>query len=222
MKTNILLLAVLVSIVSCGKGGSGGGSNGYIQAEMVPLEDGTYHTALRPVNPKSAGYLPYGTSTIKVNGDEISASVTLDDASTVEHEQNIHMGSRCPDASDDKNGDGFVDYEEAMAVVGSVILPLDNDIQTQKSGEGNYPTGRAVTYNRKASVDRLTTDLWQVDENVGDNVMKLDSGSSFGVVNRTVLVHGVYNKSLPGTVKPKSGQGPDLSMPIVCGVIQQL
>jgi hypothetical protein len=221
MRTNILIFSFLVIMTSCGKD-SGGGSSNFLQAETVPLTDGTYHTALRPLNPKSAGYLPYGTSTIRVNGDEMSASVTLDDATNVEHEQNIHMGSRCPEASDDKNGDGFVDYEEAMAVVGPVILPLDNDIQTQKSGEGNYPTGRSVTYSRKASVDRLTTDLWQADEDESDNIMKLNSGASFGVVGRVVLVHGVSNKSLPASVKSKPNQTPGYSLPIVCGMIQQI
>lgn len=221
MKTNLLILSFLIFISSCGKDG-GSGSNSFLQAEMVPLTDGTYQTALRPMNPKSAGYLPYGTSTIRVDGDEISASVSLDDATQVEHEQNIHMGSRCPEASDDQNGDGFIDYQEAMAVVGPVLLPLDNDIQTQKSGEGNYPSGRSVTYNRKASVDRLTTDLWQADENASDNIMKLDSGASFGVVSRVVLVHGVFNKSMPESVRPKAGQSADVSLPIVCGVIQKL
>ncbi len=216
MKTNLLIFSFIILVAACGKDG-GGSSNSYIQAEMVPLTDGTYHTALRPVNPKSAGYLPYGSSTIRVSGDELNASVTVDDATGVEHEQNIHMGSRCPEASDDKNGDGFVDYNEAMAVVGPVILPLDNDIQSQKSGEGNYPSGRSVTYSRKASIDRLTTDLWQVDENTSDNIMKLDSGASFGVVNRVVLVHGVSNRSLPASV-----QGGANSLPIVCGVIQKI
>lgn len=216
MKTNLLVISLLVLVSACGKDG-GGGNNSFLQAEMVPLTDGTYHTALRPLNPKSAGYLPYGTSTIEVSGDEMSASVTLDDATAVKHEQSIHLGSRCPEASDDKNGDGFVDYSEALAVVGPVILPLDNDIQSQKAGEGSYPTGRSVTYSRKASIDRLTTDLWQVDEDPSDNVMKLDSGSSFGVVNRVVLVHGVSSRSLPATV-----QGGASSLPIVCGVIQKL
>lgn len=213
---NIILFSMIILVAACGKDGGGGGSN-FLQAEMVPLTDGTYHTALRPVNPKSAGYLPYGTTTIRVQGDEMSATVNLDDATGVEHEQNVHMGSRCPEASDDKNGDGFVDYAEAMAVVGPVILPLDNDIQTQKSGEGNYPMGRSVTYSRKASIDRLTTDLWQVDEDASDNVMKLDAGMSFGVVNRVVLIHGVSNRSLPATV-----QGGGSALPIVCGVIQQI
>lgn len=221
MKTYLLSALVLMTLVSCGKNSGGGGSS-FLQAEMVPLTDGTYHAALRPSNPKSAGYLPYGTTTVKVDGDTVAVTVTVDDATNVEHEQNIHMGSRCPEASDDKNGDGFVDYEEALAVVGPVILPLDNDIQTQKSGEGNYPLGRSVTYTRKASVDRLTTDLWQLDEDPTDNVTKLNAGVAFGVTNRVVLVHGVYNKSLPSSVRAKAGERADASLPVVCGVIQRL
>jgi hypothetical protein len=190
--------------------------------EVEPLSDGTYHTILRPVNFHSNGFVPYGTATFHVNGDNFQVSTALDDDARVTHRQSVHLGSRCPNMSDDRNGDGFVDYQEALAVVGSVLLPLDNDVNAQLAGAENYPRGSGMTYNRTASVSRITADLWQADENGGDEIMKLASGAAMGLNSRVVLVHGTSNNSLPTSVAARTGESAALSLPIVCGVLRKV
>lgn len=221
MKQNNILLSLLtLTLVACGGGGGGGGSS--IQAQMEPLTDGTYYTVLRPVNFASNGYIPYGSATFKVSGDQFSAATTMDDDQRVIHRQSVHLGTRCPSQSDDRNGDGFVDYQEAMAVVGPVMIPLDNDISSQAAGAGSYPRGGGMTYNRSASLSRISADLWQLDENGADEITKLASGEPMGLNSRVVLIHGTLNSALPATVAARAGETPDQSLPVVCGVLKKV
>lgn len=219
-QNNILFAFMTLALVACGGGGGGGGSS--MQAQMEPLTDGTYYTVLRPINFSSNGYIPYGSATFKVSGDQFSAATTMDDDQRVTHRQSVHVGTRCPNQGDDRNGDGFVDYQEAMAVVGSVILPLDNDISSQAAGAESYPRGGGMTYNRSASLSRLSADMWQPDENAGDEIMKLASGEPVGLNSRVVLVHGTINSSLPASVAARAGETPDQSLPVVCGVLKKV
>ena len=210
MKTiHIFAVLSLLSLVACGGGGgsSSGGSKRGVASEMVAAAPGSYYAILRPVNFHSNGFLPYGQATFKVMDDALQVNTALDDDQRVTHRQSVHMGSRCPTAADDTNGDSFVDYNEAMAVVGKVILPLDGDLNSQAAGAGVYPTGSAMTYYRTASLSKINADL----------------GMKIGFEGRVVLVHGTSaNSAFPTSIAGFENESAHLSLPIVCGVLKKI
>jgi hypothetical protein len=235
--SNLFFVITLLLLVSCGNNSGGGSgtqpavndgevtereapeaesereeettSNDY---DMVPASAGTYYTVLRPVNFHSNGFIPYGAATFTVKDDLLEVSTSMDDDQAVTHRQTLHIGTRCPTLADDKNGDGFVDYDEAMTVVGPALMPLDNDISSQLAGAGVYPKGRAMTYNKSASLSGINADLWKADENPADNIMKLASGKGIGFENRVVLIHGTAFE----------GEEAHISLPVVCGVLKKI
>lgn len=225
MKTNnFLSVLALLACVACGGGGGGGGSNGSegIQ-ELVEATPGTYYSVLRPVNFYSNGYIPYGAATFTVKENQLQVSTSMDDDQAVAHRQSLHLGTRCPTAGDDTNGDGFVDYNEAIAVVGPALMPLDNDLSSQKAGAEIYPRGRGMTYNKSASLPQVNADLWVSDENPSDNVTKLAPGQALGFEERVVLVHGTSaSVLLPNSLSSYPGEAAHLSLPVVCGVLKKI
>jgi hypothetical protein len=209
MKTiHILAVVSLLSVVACG-GGSGSSSGGKrdIASQMVAATPGTYYAILRPVNFHSNGFLPYGQATFKVMDDALQVNTALDDDQRVAHRQSVHIGSRCPTAADDTNGDTFIDYNEAMAVVGQAVLPLDGDLNSQAAGAGVYPTGTGMTYYRTASLSKINSDL----------------GLQIGFEGRVVLVHGTSsNSAFPTSIASFENEPANLSLPIVCGVLKKI
>lgn len=227
MKLNHLIMLIAVSVlVSCGSdsgGGSGSGPHEVIEHQMTKAEPGTYYAVLRPVNFNANGFIPYGSATFTLNGDQLQVNTTMDDDQAVPHRQSLHIGSRCPKESDDRNGDGFVDYDEAMAVVGPVLMPLDNDLNSQEAGANVYPRGRAMTYSRSASLARIHEDLWLPDTDPSDDVMKLAPQTYLGLERRVVLIHGTsYQAHFPSSLSSYKGEEPHLSLPVVCGVLSKI
>lgn len=221
MRNVIWTSLFILTCVSCG-GDGGGSSTSIMQQELEPISEGVYRTVLRPVNIISNGFIPYGTAVFRVKGDELEVRTEMDDDQRVTHRQAVHVGTRCPNLSDDANGDGFVDYQEALAVVGSAYLPLDNDLSSQKAGSEVYPRGPGMTYSRRAPLSRITADLWLPDENPGDEIMKLAAGDAFGLNGRVVLIHGTKNSALPASVAARPGETADVSLPVVCGVLKKI
>ncbi len=230
---NMLVLVTLLGLVSCGGGGGGGsGSSGngngsvVVQTpssqEMSEATPGTYYTVLRPVNFHSNGFIPYGMATFTLKGDQLQVDVSMDDDQRVPHRQSLHIGARCPGASDDTNGDGLIDYNEAIAVVGSVIMPLDGDLNSQMGGSGVYPSGPAMTYSKIASLSKINSDLWKADEDPSDHVIKLNPGKSVGFEGRVVLAHGTTQNSFPTSLSSFRGEPAHLSLPVVCGVLKKI
>lgn len=210
MKTNFLFLLVALTLVSCGKDGGSGGSGRQEEedrTEMVEATPGTYYSVLRPVNFHSNGFIPYGQATFKVAGDNLQVSVSLDDDQAVTHRQSLHLGSRCPTISDDSNRDGFVDYKEALRVVGPVIMPLDADLNSQSAGQDQFLRGPAMTYNKQASLSKINADL----------------GKNIGFEGRVVLVHGTTNQShFPASLASYNNEPANLSLPVVCGLLSKV
>lgn len=206
---NILAVLGLLSVAACG-GGGGSGSGGNkreVASEMVAATPGVYYAVLRPVNFHSNGFLPYGQATFKLVDDSLQVNTALDDDQRVTHRQTVHIGSRCPSAADDTNGDTFIDYNEAMAVVGKAIMPLDGDLNSQAAGEGVYPTGTGMTYYRTASLAKINADL----------------GMKIGFESRVVLVHGTSsNSALPTSIAGFEAEAPNLSLPVVCGILKKV
>lgn len=223
---NLLVTVLLLSAWGCGKDGGGSGSNRQEEqvarntAEATP---GTYYTVLRPVNFRSNGFIPYGMASFSLQSDQLKVSVSLDDDQPVVHRQALHAGSRCPTMSDDTNQDGFVDYQEALRVVGPAIMPMDSDLNSQIAGKDQFPRGRAMTYNNQASLAKINADLWAADEDPSDDVAKLAHGSGIGFEGRVVLVHGTTNQNnFPTSLASYNNEPAHLSLPIVCGLLKKV
>lgn len=227
MKTNnIVLLLALLGLAACGSDGGGGGSQGSNDRgaqELIEATPGTYYSVLRPVNFQANGFIPYGAATFTLENDELKVNLSMDDDQPVSHRQTLHIGTRCPTTSDDSNGDGFIDYNEAMRVVGKALMPLDGDLNSQLSGSEIYPSGPGMTYNRTASLSRINEDIWNEDEDPSDNIMKLSRGKGIGFESRVVLVHGTTSKnSFPASLASFNSEPSHLSMPVVCGVLKKI
>jgi hypothetical protein len=221
---NTFALLILLSVVSCGKDGGGGSGSGKADNRQFEVASpGTYYAVLRPVNFHSNGFIPYGAATFTLKDDQLQVNVSMDDDMAVPHRQTLHMGTRCPSLADDRNGDGFVDYNEAQAVVGAALMPLDNDLNSQLSGAEIYQKGPAMTYSRSASLTNINEDMWKADENPADNIMKLPRGTGIGFEGRVVLAHGTSaQQSLPTSLASYAGEAAHISLPVVCGVLTKV
>lgn len=224
---NIFALLTLLTLGACGSDGgsssSGSGAGRSVAQELEEATPGTYYAVLRPVNFYSNGFIPYGAATFGLKDDQLQVSISMDDDQAVPHRQAMHLGTRCPTLADDTNGDGFVDYNEALAVVGPAIMPLDNDLNSQMAGAEVYPRGPAMTYNRTASLSRINTDLWKADEDPSDNVIKLSAEKSVGFEGRVVLVHGTSSQSsFPSSLASYKDVPAHLSLPVVCGILSKI
>lgn len=227
MKTNhAFVLLILVGLISCGndsKNGGSGGQNLIVEREMVKLTNGSYYTILRPVNFYSNGFIPYGAATFTVDGDQVQVNTSMDDDQAVMHRQSLHLGTRCPTLSDDTNGDGLVDYREALAVVGEAIIPLDNDLNTQTGGAEVYPRGPGMTYSRTASLEKIQADLSKPDEDTTDNITKLSPGKRLSFEGKVVLIHGTAPQSaFPLSLAAYKSEPAHISLPVVCGVLKKI
>lgn len=224
MKT-LLFALPLVFLLSCGKD-SGSGSSNSVAPEAHQDElmtDGEYKAFLRPLNPTSHGFIPYGNAEFKLKGDVFTARTYLDDDAPVAHMQSIHLGSRCPTPSDDLNGDGLIDIQEAIQVVGPVIVPLDLDLSSQKAGLAIYPKGSSFTYEENTSFSGMMKDLNSPDETSDDFIAKLMPNQGFSILGKVVLIHGTQASSkIPATVATSMNLPSNQTIPVVCGVIQEI
>lgn len=219
-----IMLISLLSLVACG-GGGGGGSSKSQQEKTNASEaaDGIYHAHLRPMNPHANGFLPHGGATFRVDGDKLSVKTYLDDASGVTHRQSVHTGTSCPTSANDSNGDGLIDYQEALRAVGPVLIPLDSDLSSQEKGAEVYPTGSSFTYNETGFMTEMLNNLWEVDAVPADEFAKLGSGEGIKLVGRVVLVHGTFsNDLLPASLSGRGSDPANISLPVVCGVISPI
>lgn len=220
IRTMFLTVIFLGLLVSCGGKDGGGSDSNPLVTEAEEAGDGVYHAHLRPVNAHASGFIPHGGATFSLEGDRLTVKSYLDDASSVEHRQSVHVGTKCPGPEADKNGDGFIDYPEALAYVGPVLIPLDSDLSEQQKGADSYPRGSAFTYQESVSLSQLMGDLWSSDIDPADEVIKLPPSEGLKLVGRVVLVFGTSPYSgLPATLGGRGSVAPYLSLPVTCGVI---
>ncbi len=234
--TSLTLISLLVA---CGKSdssssSSSGGSGSSPQEEEMELEvnadgsniDGIYMAKFETLNPHVNGTLP-GSASIHRKGDKIFAYVRLfAGGPQVWHPQNIYTGNRCPTMDDDTNKDGFIDINEANAVLGKVIVPLDADINSQRSGRNFYPLGDLsgnYFYERVGSFNRFWSDLKKEDTEPADNVTKLGPEDGLPIIGQAFLLQGIVQTTeLPETVGTTGRFLPQQTLPIACGIFRKV
>lgn len=208
----LMLTFSMTLLTACGGGGgdsssSDGGRGPAIQEQRA---EGSYRAILRPMNNSLSGFLPTGAAEFVIQGDSVQTKTYLDDDARVIHMQNVHVGSRCPTSADDRNGDGIVDIEETYAVVGVVLIPLDDDINSAIDGEKLYPLGGGFTYTETASLSKLESDV------------SARTNQNLNLGGRVVLIHGTNGGTkMPATVATRDGMLIQASVPVVCGIIQR-
>lgn len=225
-----LAISLIVSsgiLIGCSKGG---GSGTKVEGEKAePLETemfGTYQAYLSPVNKKVSGHLN-GTVALVREKEDLTIEVRFSGGPlSVLHTQSIHVGDRCPTDADDLNGDGFVDGEEGALVYKEIIIPLDDDISSQRMGGGIYPVTDEYGYylwGRTTPFEKLMEDLREEDINLRDDYAKLDSNKSLTMIGKVAVILGVPQTTvLPETVLGRGRMTPHQALPVACGVIRRL
>jgi hypothetical protein len=208
MRINSIVL--LFILISCGKGVSDERSDLLIPQYDNQEENLHYRGILRPINNHLSGFLPSGLAEVIIKNEELEAKTLLDDDAKVIHLQSIHLGNRCPEITDDKNSDGHIDINEAILASGEVYIPLDGDLNSANLGKEIYPMGGGYTYTKRASLKRISQDLWS-------------RNLSLQFANKVVLIHGTYKiNNLPTTIATNGISPVEKSLPIACGVLRKL
>jgi hypothetical protein len=207
----MMMTLSLSLLTACGKNSSSGSSSGSsTPAIQEQSSEGAYRAILRPFNNSLSGFLPTGAAEVKITGDNVLIKTYLDDDARVNHIQSIHTGTKCPEASDDKNADGIIDFSESMSAVGDILVPLDAEIGSAPEGAGIYPLGGGYTYSEESSLSKLETDV------------KSRTNQNLNLSGRVVLIHGVAPRTaIPASVSTKDALPPHSSVPIVCGILQR-
>ena len=230
------ILATLVCstlLTACGGGGGGGSStptpitsrsSSNLETDMY----GTYQAILSPLNSQVAGEVNGSLTLVREMNDFIAhvRFVGGPENASILHTQSVHIGSRCPTKSDDLNLDGFIDAEEGAKVYKEILIPLDDDLNSQWMGGGIYPLADAFgnySYTQVAAYDKMIKDLQEEDINLTDDLVKLGPNKSMTAIGKVVMIFGVPNTTdLPETVAGRGRLSKFEALPIACGVIKKI
>jgi hypothetical protein len=216
--TTLFLGASLLTLAACGNNDSSSSTKKQ-QPNLLITEEGHYQATLAPINAHLAGDVT-GTALVKVVGDSMTFEVKVNGSpAQVVHAQNVHIASECPTLSSDVNKDGVIDAVEAQKSYGPIIIPLDSDLKTQVEKEVKFPTADFTGnyfYRQNVSMNEMLKDLTQKDNNISDNIVKLNS--NLGLAGRQIVIYGVAaDAALPESVATVNGQAKHSSLPIACG-----
>lgn len=188
--------------------------------------EGQYLAVFETLNPQITSKVT-GAFTFSVEKltDEVVGDVRINNAGPdLIHAQNVRVGRRCPTMSDDINSDGIIDAQEGERVYGKIFFPLDGDLSSQSSHDGEFPQGDTYGSYIYAKVTNFTLfmkDLRSKENSEG--YIKLKDQEPLDIENRVVVVHGVDEAvGLPDTVKSVDRASPFQALPIVCGVIKKV
>lgn len=227
-----ILLSFLAFMTACGRDGSSSNStekrfeDGRMENELLAVDgsniQGTYLAKFMTINPHVVGTIP-GSAQFKREDDNLYAYLRLFAGSpSIAHFQNVHSGNRCPNLGDDLNGDGYIDYQEALKVVGPILIPLDWDIGSQLSANNSWPKAfpnGSYEYLKVTNFNRFWNDLKALDKNPNDNIVKLSAEDGLSLNGKVVLVQGIDQAiTIPETVAGYGRWKNFQTLPIACGV----
>jgi hypothetical protein len=187
---------------------------------------GTYLATFSTLNSQINGNVP-GSTTLLFKDTRVYVYVRLFAGSPKAwHQQKIYSGSKCPTEKDDTNKDGFIDINEAEAVVGKILIPLDANISSQKSGRNFFPIGDlsgSYSYERITNLNWLIEDLKAEDWDPEDNIIKIGANEPVILKGRPVMVFGVnQDVALPETITSQSKYKPYQTFPVTCGILEEV
>lgn len=196
-------MCLLTFLVACGSDDDS--QDEERQEETNQETEGYYETGLVPLNTGVAGSTA-GTFNIRIRGDEVRVRGNVQNSPRVFHRQFIHEGSSCPGPGADTNRDGVLDFNESLRITGDALIPLDQNLSTQRAGY-IFPVPRAYgnySYFETTSLVRMMADLRADDPNPEDILTKLSPGEDLNLPSRTIVLYGVKGNS---------------NLPIACGTI---
>lgn len=218
VRMQIILLCFFL-IESCGKGYR---ADNDFYPEIV---SGQFGAILKPLNPKLGIYT--GWVTLSISDNQLWARVKLNGPTTKKmHAQYLHANTKCPDMKNDLNLDGYLDFIEASAVSGPIVIPLDSNLNSQLKGLNEFPkmkgTNSFYYYSEACNVDNMLADLTQKDEHHGDGMIKFLATEKVSFNQRVVMIYGISDESLlPQSVRSFEGYPAQDSIPIACGEIKE-
>lgn len=196
MKKILGIALIMIVLVSCGSDDDdNGGSIRAPQPQPEEQTEGVFRAVLNSLNPEvSSAVAP---AQVRIEGDIFEVEMFPGSLGVAEHAQHIHAGKRCPSEADDTNNDGVIDVNEAEAVYGNVLVPLDSDLSTDG---GTFSSDNSYVYQESASLSQMLANL------------NLDTLNPEGLV---MDIHGVPESTeLPPTV-----QGSKADLPVACGTL---
>ena len=212
-------LMLLLLFLSCGKG--------FKNEEIIPEQSVTakYFTTFKSLNPLVGRYDGWGSISIISNQFWVRLKVN-GSFSPVIHPQFIHLNGVCPTIKDDLNFDGFLDFAEAKKKIGSILLPLDGNLEGQIKGGNEFPQMRhrraSYYYSESSDYMRMMKDLRSRDFIHNDSIVKLGHSEDLALHQRVIMIYGVSEDFyLPSTVLSFDGLPSYLSLPIACGEIAE-
>lgn len=227
------LAAVTLGLVSCGGGSSssnGGDNNGRNGEEGPPRagEKREYRVELSDLNTDIAGEVS-GEVTFTIEDGEFIAEIDMDSSpENTLHRQHIHVSDTCPTMNDDTNPDGILDIIEANQVAGGILVPLDSNLESRRSGQ--YPVSDTTGnyfYNESVDYDDLVSEPRDEEENgdTGEQAMyaHLGEDEELNLANRVLIIHGIPSDTvLIATVRGAHGLSAQETLPIACGEITRV
>lgn len=181
-----------LALVSCGENSLRSGKQS-IQSEP---QSSSSQLVFDSLNTSVAGNIS-AAGNISIDGGKILVDLeSTGHTAGTEHMQKVFNLERCPLDTDDANGDGLIDYQEAIGDA-SAVLPLTSDLTDQ----GEYPKATEAGLSYKAS---------------GDTTLKSDD-----LNKKAVIIFGIASdKELPDTVAAAPGMEANASLPIACSLIE--
>ncbi len=225
--TPVVLTATLFQLTACGGGGGSSSSRGQSESprQLESEAEGTYVATLSALNNGVGGPISGNVSISKEGGRLIAYARVNGGAPNTVHQQRVHVGTSCPTAANDANGDGYVDAVEGYNHVGKILFPLDADISSQERGSSIWPAGDMYGYyhwERATSYERFISDLREPDLNEENEFAKLGVNGDLNLDGRVVILHGAAETAnLPDTVATRGRLRNFQTIPIACGVIRK-
>lgn len=230
--TSAWFLSTLLFATACGGGGA---SKSIQQKQETPIIidldidaalDGQYLAVFETLNPQVTTKITGAfTFSREKETDEIVGDVRITNAGpALIHAQNVRLGTRCPTANDDSNADGIIDAREGEAIYGGIYFPLDGDLSTQSSHDGEFPVGDVYGNYIWARVTKFSTFIKDLrSEKSTDGYFKLSKREPMDLEGRVVVIHGVDAAAdLPASVRSVGRSAAHQSLPIACGVISKV
>ncbi len=191
-----------------------------------PRLQGKYQAYMTALNTSVSGFTQ-SVVDLTVKGDQFSATVEVKDGPALTyHSQNIYLAKYCPNDTVDYNLDGYVDSLEASTILGSILLPLDEDLTTQELGQDQWPLSDGLgnySYHKESDLSLLLSDLFAEDMNPNDLFIKLKRFSAFSFEGKVVVISGIPEDAyIPGSVMAREGESERATLPIACGFLRRV
>lgn len=225
--TPVLLTGIFIQLISCGDQGKTIRQRVDSSPRLLESEaEGTYVATITTLNNGVGGPISGNVSISKEGGRLIAYARFNGGAPHTVHQQRVHVGTSCPTAANDTNGDGYVDAVEGFAHVGKILFPLDADISSQERGSSIWPAGDMYGYyhwERATSYERFISDLREPDLNEENEFAKLGENGDLNLDGRVVIIHGApETANLPDSVATRGRLRNFQTIPVACGIIKKI